>query len=295
MGALRRPLGAVLVLSAVAVFAHFAFSTFYADSLAGDGVLRIWYALDIVMAACLLAALCVHLSAARAGGDGAGAAAGRRFDATAMVYATALLALAFAWDWVDFLSKGLDSPQSETRMLVWTFVDSGFVVVAAVTGLRLLRPGSPVWPGPDPRAPLAAIPAAALRTLSAAVLVICAGVALHATFTPLYPDGAQVGRMWDVINFFMAFAIAVTLIVRLGDKLALDRGDGATGFRHITVNLAFYAAAMLALLFLWNWMDNFVNPDQGQVNRHVWSFVNPAFVVLAGAAGIDLWRRGARG
>ena len=42
-------------------------------------------------------------------------------------------------------------------------------------------------------------------------------------------------------------------------------------------------------------MDNFVNPDQDQLRQYVWSFINPVFVVLAGATSIDLWRRGRGG
>ena len=292
MDAAGRPLGAILVAAAIAVFAHFTFSTFYTAGLGVEGVLRVWYALDIVMAASLLAVLWVQLRDARGGGGDGGPADRRRLDATAMAYGTVLLALALAWNWVDFLSKGIGTPQSETRLLMWAFVDAGFVVVAGAAGLRLLRSGTPGERADgDAGGVLSVCPGLACAGLAAALAVIAAGVALHTIFSAVYPDGADIGLMWDVVNFFMAFAIAVTLAARLGEKLSLDRGDGALSARHITVNLAFYASAMLALMFLWNWMDNFVNPDQDQLRQYVWSFINPVFVVLAGATSIDLWRR----
>jgi hypothetical protein len=136
------------------------------------------------------------------------------------------------------------------------------------------------------------------KLLGVALGVIAVGVAAHFIFDPFYEDAVNTGRMWNVVNWFMAFGVVVALIVNYLRKRALggSEPDGPTTREYMEVNLVFWAAIMLALWFFWNWFDDLTTGEgpQGDGRLLIWSLINPLFVVVAGITSLHLWRGGSR-
>ena len=61
---------------------------------------------------------------------------------------------------------------------------------------------------------------------------------------------------------------------------------------HICVNVAFYVAVVLAILFFWNWFDDLTAGEDGQspTRGYYWVVINVTFVVLVGTVSARLWK-----
>ena len=127
------------------------------------------------------------------------------------------------------------------------------------------------------------------KPLSVVLGLIAAAVLLHFVLSPFYEDSIDVGPTWDVLNWFMAAGVIITLATTYVHKRGVGTDDGANAF--ICVNVAFYAAAFLAVLFFWNWFDDLTVGEDGQsqTRRNFWVLINAMFVVLAGAVSAHLW------
>ena len=139
MDAARKPLGIYLLGSALVVAVHFVFSPFYRDAL---DPIAVWSVLDWFMAVGIVVAVVVNvrrgLAAERAAGSEAGAAAS--LAANAAKWLTILLALWFFWNWFDFLTLEADV-QAMPNLIMWSFIDPLYAMVAAATGRSLLVDG----------------------------------------------------------------------------------------------------------------------------------------------------------
>ena len=112
------------------------------------------------------------------------------------------------------------------------------------------------------------------KPLALVLGVVAIGVLLHFVFNPFYEDLVDVVSIWNVINWFMAFAVIVTVAATYVHK----KGVRDDTYMRLWFNLTFHAAAVLAILFFWNWFDDLTvgrgwaepdAPDFLGVYRHV--------------------------
>ena len=135
-----------------------------------------------------------------------------------------------------------------------------------------------------------------LKRLLALVLgLLGIAVLFQLVFSPFYPAAVDIDWVWNVLNWFIAFGVTAALIATYLYKRGLSV-DSSTDREFICANTAFYAAAVLAIWFFWNWFDDLTVGEEGQsaVRLIFWSFINPLFIILMGAVSARLWRDAAR-
>ncbi|MDE2817504.1 MAG: hypothetical protein OXM03_02295 [Chloroflexota bacterium] len=136
----------------------------------------------------------------------------------------------------------------------------------------------------------------ALKKVLALILsLIAIAVLFQLLFSPFYPDTVDINWTWNVLNWFIAFGVAVALIATYLNKRGLSAGS-STGREYIFANTAFYAAAVLAIWFFWNWFDDLTVGEEGQSELRLifWSYINPLFIILMGTVSARLWRDASR-
>lgn len=133
------------------------------------------------------------------------------------------------------------------------------------------------------------------RPLSLLLGLLALGVLLHFVLTPFYEDVVDTGKMWDIINWFMAVGVILTLAVTCARRKGAG-GSGQDTNGYLCVTVAFYAAAVLAVLFFWNWFDSLTAGEEGQsqTRRNYWAVIDTLFVVLLGSVSAHLWKDGSR-
>ena len=97
------------------------------------------------------------------------------------------------------------------------------------------------------------------RTMIAiGLLAVSIVVAAHFILTPFYQDTMDIGLMWDILNWFMAVAAIIALIVNYHRFQVTDgqSGDGPVTRQYLQVNVALFASILLVIWILWNWFDN---------------------------------------
>ena len=130
-----------------------------------------------------------------------------------------------------------------------------------------------------------------LRRPLALVLGLMSVVVLfHFLFNPFYEDTLDSGSIWQVLNWVMAVGIIITLALTYARKREGGADDDTNTY--ICVNVAFYAAAVLAILFFWNWFDSLTAGEDGQspTRGYYWVIVNTLFIVLLGTVSAHLWK-----
>ena len=136
-----------------------------------------------------------------------------------------------------------------------------------------------------------------VRTLvSACLLLVSIVVAAHFVFTPFYQDTMDIGRMWFVLNWFMAVAAVVALIVNYHRYRVTDgqSGDGSVNRQYLQVSVGLFASLTLVIWYFWNWFDDLTitSGSQSDIRLIMWSIIDPLFVLVTGATGLHLWRFG---
>ena len=116
------------------------------------------------------------------------------------------------------------------------------------------------------------------------------GVLINFVFAPFYEDALDVESVWSVLNWFMAFAVVVALVVTYVDKKSAD-ADGSDARMYIAANTAFYAAAVLVVLYFSNWINELIvgGGNEGDVNLFFWGLIDTLFVVLIARMSVRLW------
>ena len=130
------------------------------------------------------------------------------------------------------------------------------------------------------------------KPLSVLLGVMALVVLFHFVLNPFYEDAVDPISVWHVLNWIMAVGIFITLVLTYIRRERLG-ADSATTM-HICVNVAFYAAVVLAILFFWNWFDDLTAGEDGQspTRGYYWVVINVTFVVLLGTVSARLWKGG---
>ena len=110
-------------------------------------------------------------------------------------------------------------------------------------------------------------------------------VLIHFWFSPFYPESWDVGAIWEVLDVFMAIGIILAVVYTCKHKRGLP--SDASSLAQVCAYAAFYAAAVLAILFFWNWFDELAREgDQSQTRNNYWvSVINTLYIVLGATYG----------
>ena len=115
-------------------------------------------------------------------------------------------------------------------------------------------------------------------------------VLIHFWFSPFYPESWNVGAIWEVMDVFMAIGIIAAVVYTCAHKRGLP--SDASSLAQVCAYAAFYAAAVLAILFFWNWFDELAQEgDQSQTRNNYWVVINTLYIVLMGTVSCHLWRK----
>ena len=126
------------------------------------------------------------------------------------------------------------------------------------------------------------------RPLAVIVGLTAVAVLVHFVLGPVYEDVLESGDVWSVLNWFMAFAVIVALVVTFQAKR--DAEADCDTKTYITVNAKFYAAAALAILFFRNWIDEMAGGgSDGDVNGNYWVLIDTIYVILMAWVSLHLW------
>ena len=130
------------------------------------------------------------------------------------------------------------------------------------------------------------------KLLSVFLIGVALVVAVHFVFNSFYREALGTVDVWGILDWPIALAIVIALVVSYQRKRALSRGsDGAITREYLEANVAMYGTAMLALWFFSNWF-NFLNygiEGESTTNQVVWAFVDVIIVLVSSATGRYLW------
>ena len=132
------------------------------------------------------------------------------------------------------------------------------------------------------------------RLVGAALIAIAFVVGLNLILTPVYHDGGPTYPVWQVINWFMAVAVPIALVVSAMRKRAVT-GDGTNAVtrEYLAASVTFYGAIALVILFYWGWLWTFWPENetglaaQSHINHFPW--VDVLFTWVVGNTGFHLW------
>ena len=127
------------------------------------------------------------------------------------------------------------------------------------------------------------------RPLAVIVGLTAVAVLVHFVLGPVYEDAVESGDVWNILNWFMAFAVVVALVVTFRAKRDAESGDCDTK-TYFAVNAKFYTAAALAVLFFRNWVDEMAGGgSDGDVNGNYWVLIDTIYVILMAWVSLHLW------
>ncbi len=136
------------------------------------------------------------------------------------------------------------------------------------------------------------------KIVAAFLVIVGLAVFLNLIATPLYHDGSLDYPLWKILNWFMAAAVLIILVVGFLRKRVLDKAgeEDASTLDHVSGSFVFYGGVVLAMLFYWGWFWT-LNPDSetGEaVTSHLVYFplVDSLFTVLAFIVGKRMWNAG---
>ena len=139
MDALRKPVGAYLVLVAIAVAVFFIINPLLDDSI---DVPAVWSVIDILMVIALaLGLLFAYLGKQRVDAQQTGDGVSRAYlEANVTFFAVAAVTVLFLHSWFSLLAGGADSLDGNHQAwVIWAVVDTSLPIVLGVLGCRLWR------------------------------------------------------------------------------------------------------------------------------------------------------------
>ena len=125
--ALRRVCGVYCLVAATIVAVQFVIAPLYDPVLADE----VWAAIDWLIALGIVITLVTSVRWRLA--DTGGEVTRLYLERTAILVASALLALWFAWNWLAYLEGDGDE-----TVLMWAFIDPLFVIVVGACGLMMM-------------------------------------------------------------------------------------------------------------------------------------------------------------
>ena len=139
MEALRKPVGAYLVLVAIAVAVFFIINPLLPDTI---DVPEVWRWLDILMVIALaLGLVYAYLGKQAADSAQSGDSVSRsHLEANVIFFAVAAVTILFLHNWFSLLADGLDD-NNHQAWVIWAAVDTALPIVLGVLGCRLWRGG----------------------------------------------------------------------------------------------------------------------------------------------------------
>ncbi len=136
MEGLRKPVGAYLVLVAIAVAVFFIINPLLADSIE---VPDVWYILDIFMVIALALGL-VYAYLGKQRVDAEEGISRSYLEANVIFFAVAAVTVLFLHNWFSLLANGTDSLDGNHQAwVIWAFVDTALPLSLGVLGCRLWR------------------------------------------------------------------------------------------------------------------------------------------------------------
>ncbi len=133
-----------------------------------------------------------------------------------------------------------------------------------------------------------------MRKLLAILLIgVALLLAVHFVFNSFYRETLDSIDVWSILDWPIAVAVVIALVVHIQGKLALDReSDQAVTRKYVEVNVAMYVTAFLTLWFFSNWFNflNFGMEGESAANLFIWAFVDALVILVLGATGLSLWR-----
>ena len=127
------------------------------------------------------------------------------------------------------------------------------------------------------------------RAVAVYLVLLAVAVAVNFIATPLYhPGGDEPYRVWEVLNYFMAVGIVLTVAAGYVEKRSVS-GEGTEYLRrYVRANTVFYASVAVLLVFFWNWFSNLSadNVADGQV----WVVIDTLMPIVVGITGCRVWR-----
>ena len=128
------------------------------------------------------------------------------------------------------------------------------------------------------------------KPLSVVLGLMAVVVLFHFVLNTFYEDAVDQNSIWHVLNWVMAVGVIVMLALTYVRRGRLEADSATTTY--ICVNVAFYVAVVLAILFFWNWFDDLTAGEDGQspTRGYYWVIINVTFVVLVGTVSAWLWK-----
>ncbi len=128
-----------------------------------------------------------------------------------------------------------------------------------------------------------------IRLVAAYLVLVAVAVGVHFIITPLYhPGGDAPFPVWDILNWFMAAGMIVTVIAAYLEKRRADGNPDADLKCYLETNALFYGAIALFIVFFWNWFSN-LDPDNAP-DGQFWVVIDTLMPIVMGVAGFRLWR-----
>ena len=133
------------------------------------------------------------------------------------------------------------------------------------------------------------------RVVAVALIVLAVAVGLNLMLTPVYHDGGETYPVWQVMNWFMAVAVVIALLISFHRVRSLNGGPNDPVTReYLGATALFLGATGLIIIFYWNWLWTLFPESetglaaQSHLNHFPWMDV--LFTWVSGAAGLYLWR-----
>lgn len=126
------------------------------------------------------------------------------------------------------------------------------------------------------------------RVTSVYLIVLAVVVAVNFIITPLYhPGGDEPYTVWEVLNWFMAAGMVITVVASYIQKRRVDADGSSDIKRYLEANAVFYLAVVVFIIFFWNWFSD-LSPNN-QPDGQYWVVVDTLMPIVMGLTGCRMW------
>ena len=108
------------------------------------------------------------------------------------------------------------------------------------------------------------------RGIAVALIVLAVAVGLNLMLTPVYHDGGETYPIWQVMNWFMAVAVVIALLISFHRVRSLNGGPNDPVTReYLGATALFLGATGLIVIFYWNWLWTLLPESETGMGRPV--------------------------